>query len=1142
MNRSLLVVIAACCRTVARLVRVAVWCSVVWLTSTAVVQAADDGRARVTERLAQLEKLQLDDNLRQEQLILRQAAEFYQRYDTEAGTAKELTAQFRQLPAALRQLEKELAQPVPDGPVIDPNLSLEELTRQLDAAHAALDAARNQRAESVARAEQGADRRASSAEEIAVASARLAQVKANLADPGSAKAKDPKSRAERWRTLAEKRFLEQHLAAMQADSQYTEASRELVRLLKQQSERAVLAAERRVAALEDLVNTRNAQLADEARRVADRQRQEAIHAHPALRAIADSNRELAAALAYVSERSRYFADEKKRIEDRLGSVRKSFESARAKVAQVGLTDAVGLQLRNQRLQLPDVTEVKHRLREHRKVMNRAQLHRLELEDELLGTVDPDAPLRQRLQAYSFDSDEERDSVSAAVKAALAERISTFVLPLVKAYDVFFDDILVPLHDSEQDMLTVTAQFSEFINERILWVQSTHALSLTDLVHLWDALFWVINPDSWLRLVSVLVDDAGNHPFIYLLMIVTAFALFRPRKWKSVLTGLGELAETKFKARFQHTLLALIVTGLLALMWSTPLLFTSWRLAESGADAFLSAMASALHRMGVLASVMIIMVYLVRPKGVAESHLRWSADVITRYRRDLRWFLTVVIPFAFIVSAMEAQPLAAYRESLGRVAFVIAMALSAWFVRNLFQPERGLLSGTINENPNGWVARLRYVWYPALVGVPLSFGGGALAGYQYTAIQLEQRMVDMAMLVFWIILLRDVTMRWLNLEQRRLALEQARKRFAALAKARSDAAADRKDETKSDAAPEIDSQIDEKNIDIAAVSAQTQRLIHSSVGAAFFFGAIWVWYDVFPALRMFDQYVLWSDATTGPGGVSEMNPITLADFLFGLGIFGVAMMIARNIPGVLEIAVLQHLPITPAGRYAVTTIVRYVITIIGIVAAFQALGVGWSKIQWLAAAISVGLGFGLQEIFANFISGLILLFGRSVRVGDIVTIGNVSGQVTHIQMRATTITDWDRKEHLIPNKTLVTGEVVNWSLSDTVLRLPIEVGVAYGSDMNKVTAILLAVARAHPRVLKIPEPTAFVTRFGDSTLNFVLRAYIAIPDDLFPVRHDLIVAIQREFDTTGIKIAFPQREVHVHLDAQSSQLLHGGDRA
>ena len=138
-----------------------------------------------------------------------------------------------------------------------------------------------------------------------------------------------------------------------------------------------------------------------------------------------------------------------------------------------------------------------------------------------------------------------------------------------------------------------------------------------------------------------------------------------------------------------------------------------------------------------------------------------------------------------------------------------------------------------------------------------------------------------------------------------------------------------------------------------------------------------------------------------------------------------------------------------ASYAITTILNYAIIVIGAMTVFGSLGVSWDKLQWLAAALSVGLGFGLQEIFGNFVSGLIILFERPVRIGDTVTIGTFSGTVSKIRIRATTITDFDRKEVIIPNKAFVTERLINWSLSDTVTRVVIRLGVAYGSDLDKV---------------------------------------------------------------------------------------------
>ncbi|MHC5046351.1 MAG: mechanosensitive ion channel domain-containing protein, partial [Planctomycetota bacterium] len=200
--------------------------------------------------------------------------------------------------------------------------------------------------------------------------------------------------------------------------------------------------------------------------------------------------------------------------------------------------------------------------------------------------------------------------------------------------------------------------------------------------------------------------------------------------------------------------------------------------------------------------------------------------------------------------------------------------------------------------------------------------------------------------------------------------------------------------------------------------------------------------------------------------------------------------------------------------------------VGVVIAFAAIGVTWQKVQWIAAAITVGLGFGLQEIFGNFMSGLIILFERPIRVGDTVTVGDISGTVTRIRIRATTVTDWDRKELIIPNKEFVTTRINNWSLSDPILRIILPVGVAYGSDTQKATQLLLDVARACQHVLDDPPPRALFLGFGDSSLNLELRVFIPSIDSFLTTRHELHEAIDKAFREAGIEIAFPQRDIHV----------------
>ncbi len=233
---------------------------------------------------------------------------------------------------------------------------------------------------------------------------------------------------------------------------------------------------------------------------------------------------------------------------------------------------------------------------------------------------------------------------------------------------------------------------------------------------------------------------------------------------------------------------------------------------------------------------------------------------------------------------------------------------------------------------------------------------------------------------------------------------------------------------------------------------------------------------------------------------------------------------RDIPALLELVILQHLPLDSGARYAFTSISRYVLTAVGLIVAFKCLDGDWSKIQWLVAAMSVGLGFGLQEIFANFVSGIILLFERPIRVGDIVTLGEKSGVVNRIRMRATTIIDWDRKEYIVPNKDLVTDRLLNWTLSDQMNRIEILLYLSHGADTDQACELLLEAAREQPHVLSEPAPSAVFEGFTDAGLKLALRCFLPTLEHRGATIHQLYSTIDRKFRASGIEVSSPPREM------------------
>jgi small-conductance mechanosensitive channel len=189
-----------------------------------------------------------------------------------------------------------------------------------------------------------------------------------------------------------------------------------------------------------------------------------------------------------------------------------------------------------------------------------------------------------------------------------------------------------------------------------------------------------------------------------------------------------------------------------------------------------------------------------------------------------------------------------------------------------------------------------------------------------------------------------------------------------------------------------------------------------------------------------------------------------------------------------------------------------------------LGLDLGKVAIIAGALSVGIGFGLQNVVNNFVSGLILLFERPIKEGDSVELAAVSGVVEKIGMRSSIVRTWQGADVIVPNATFISSAIVNWTLRDEVRRIDIPVGVAYGTDPERVLDLLLGVAQQHSGLLAEPEPFAMFVRFGESSLDFELRAWTAV--DFLRVGSELRVAVNRALNDAGIEIPFPQRDLHL----------------
>jgi potassium-dependent mechanosensitive channel len=277
-----------------------------------------------------------------------------------------------------------------------------------------------------------------------------------------------------------------------------------------------------------------------------------------------------------------------------------------------------------------------------------------------------------------------------------------------------------------------------------------------------------------------------------------------------------------------------------------------------------------------------------------------------------------------------------------------------------------------------------------------------------------------------------------------------------------------------------------------------------------------------------------------------TPVTLGGVFGCIGIVVVACSLSGLAQRAMTHRLVDKLGLQPGIAYALRRFVHYGILCIGFVIAAQCVGLNLSSLTVVLGFLSVGIGFGLQNITANFISGLILLIERPINIGDMVSVeehGNtVLGRVKQVNMRSTEIRTVDNVSIIMPNSHFIENPVTNWSIGDLRVRIHMNVGVAYGSDVARVTDVLTRVAAEHPDVLEEPQPEVRFLAFGDSSLDFALLAWIGRPGKQWQVQSDLYYAIDAGFRQAGVTIPFPQRDLHVQTSPATEQLLRAVEKS
>ena len=517
--------------------------------------------------------------------------------------------------------------------------------------------------------------------------------------------------------------------------------------------------------------------------------------------------------------------------------------------------------------------------------------------------------------------------------------------------------------------------------------------------------------------------------------------------------------------------------------------------------------------------------LLRPNGLAYRHFgmpQASNEIFQRIIKQSVW-IVVLLWVSSIFTQIES--IGFTNDVIGQVMTIVALALCLFAVRPLL--DRGIreYENTRNEDGSKRSVSLFNLLRLVLFIAPISLIALVVLGYYYTAVYLIDHIITSYLIALVWVFGRYFVYRSLTISSRRMAYRRLQKKREKL-REQAQEQEQGKEESK-DKAEDI--------IKISTVNEQIFRMA-DLIAWVVLFGILYaIWSDLVSIASYLNDVILWEQ--TDSTGSTVVESITLLNVLRSIIYVTITYVLVKNIAGILEVTVFSRMKLSKGTPHTITAVLTYIIITFGCISAFSTLGISWNKIQWIFTALSVGLGFGVREIFGSFVSGTILLFERPIRIGDKVTVGNFTGVITQIRLRSTTLVDDENKEVVLPNQAFVTDRFINWTLNNTVTRLQILLKINSGTDLNLVRRLLLQAAEEAPKVMADPVPSVNLLHFGEGWIENELTVYVPELNDRGATRNFLYQRIDELFKQHQVKIAFNQLDVHLHQENEPKAIIN-----
>ena len=924
------------------------------------------------------------------------------------------------------------------------------------------------------------------------------------------------ARAQLYAALWKKRELEQEQASLVARRKILDKRRALVAAQINQSNE-------KIAALSELTGAARVKFAANRLDEAKKSLQARAGLHPLVQAYLQENIRLAEKNLELARSEGNLPAEETELARRLRQVKLEKNVAEKILNNRGLNRTYAEHLRSLRKKQPNPEKLARAIKKRESELQDA-LFRQTTADEALGIFNAQ-PFDPQALKTAYDS---RNGTTPPLS-------ETDIEALQAAYDSrrsYLNDLasitnlkarkLEEVKDVQKKLYEEARALNELLDARLLWLPSTERIGVNWPANVIQGGFLLFSANNLQAVARAFINGIKHGYFVLFLWIglLSALHVLRNRMAPVLVTMSSRVGRVQ---RDGYTLTPLAVLDVvLAAFIPTGLILGVALTLYLGAHEYeiVRNFIHALLLTGIPVFVILFLRAASRKGGLFDVHFGVDPQIRDRLLYNTGW-LVIALPLGVFLMGLTDGTLEYDTEAaaLAVLGFLIAALSLSWFAFKLVWKRTRVYGQGKRRLDSIYLRNERWFLFMAVL-LPLATAVLSALGYYETGRLLLARMFFSFCVLLAAYIVHGLLKRSIEIAQRRLALEQAReRRDRMMEERRARAEAEERGEIP---VPKLDTE----SINLETINRQSRQLVNIIV----FVGTgalLWaLWKDILPALSVFNEVTVWSYQAPDTDGKMVSVPITLWNILQAMFIALVTWFAARSVPGFLEMFVLKRLNMQQSSRFAVTTIVGYIIFAAGLLMAFDKLGVQWSSLQWIVAALGVGIGFGLQAIFANFISGLIILFERPIRIGDYITIGEISGTVTRIQIRATTLLDLDNKEILIPNQEIISQDVTNWTLANPVTRLIINVGIAYGSDTELAHKTMLETVRKNAHVLDNPEPRVLFLGFGDNALDFEVRVFLRDFAQRFVVSHELHMALDAALREVKVEIAFPQRDIHI----------------